>query len=226
MPTTADMRRIVLLNPNTDARVTAAMVAVARTAAPDDDVVVDGVTAPFGVTLITTPEALATAAKAVVAAGRALPADGHDGVIVSAFGDPGLARLRALLHVPAVGIAEAGMAAAARHGRFSVVTTTPALAGSIAALAASYGHADRLVSIRVTDADPSTLMGDSDRLLAALAATCRTAVERDHAACVLIGGGPLATAARALKGTLPVPVIEPIPCAVERLLTIPPASGR
>jgi Asp/Glu/hydantoin racemase len=219
------MRRIVLLNPNTDARATAAMVTVAREAAPDG-VAIDGVTAPFGASLITTPETLASAAEAVATAGRSLPADGCDGVIVSAFGDPGLARLRAVLRVPAVGIAEAGMAAAARHGRFSVVTTTPALAGSIAALAASYGHAEVLASIRVTDADPSALMGDTTRLRAALAAACRTAVERDHAACVLIGGGPLATAARALKGTLPVPVIEPIPCAIERLLAMTGASGR
>lgn len=208
--------RLVLVNPNTNAATTAAMVAIAREAAPGADI--DGVTAAFGAPLIATPAALRTAADAVVSACGALAPDACDGVIVSAFGDPGLAEVRASLAVPAVGIAEAAFAAAARIGRFSVVTTTPALVGSIRALAERYGQDARLAAIRITEGDLVFVMADGDRLYAALQATCEAAMRDDGIDAIVIGGGPLALAARRLRETVSLPIVEPIPCAVEHLL--------
>lgn len=177
-------------------------------------------TAPFGVPLITTPDELARAAEAVEAACRALSAQPVDGVIVAAFGDPGLAQARGILSVPVVGIAEAGMQAAAVHGRFSVVTTTPALVDSIAGLAARYGLGDALASVRLTGGDLTVLMRDRERLVLALERACLEAIAEDGIKAIVIGGGPLAAAARELHGRLPVPIVEPLPCAVAQVLSV------
>jgi allantoin racemase len=204
--------RILLLNPNTSAATTARMVEIASLAAPPG-VTVEGMTAPFGVPLITDPAALATAAKAVSAALASMERM-PDGVIVAAFGDPGLEAARATLPCPVVGIAEASMAAAARFGRFGVATTTPDLAQAIADTAQAYGHGDRFTGVRLTPGDPAILMADPAKLTQALAQACRQCADTDGAAAVIIGGGPLASAARQLRSDLAMPIIEPIPEAV------------
>lgn len=214
-------RRLVLLNPNTNAATTAAMVAIAQEAA-GLDATVEGVSAPFGAALITTPEELALGAEAVAAACGTLAANPPDGLIVSAFGDPGLETARQHLSIPVAGIAEAAMWAAAAHGRFGIVTTTPALVASIEGLARLYGFGEALASVRLTTGDPAATMRDPETLLAALELACHEAIEYDSVDAIVIGGGPLAAAARQLARRLPVPVIEPIPAAVASLLK---ASG-
>lgn len=206
--------RLLLINPNTSAATTDAMLAIARDAAPDG-VVIEGATARFGAALITDEAALSVAAEAVLDVPRP---GGLDGIIVAAFGDPGLGTLRRSLAIPVTGIAEAGMAEAARHGRFVVVTTTPALAGSIARTAARYGHGQAFAGVRLTTGEPADLMADPARLFTALASACRDAIGEDGASAIVIGGGPLATAAHALRQSITVPVIEPIPAAVRLAL--------
>ncbi|MGP9820741.1 aspartate/glutamate racemase family protein [Salinarimonas sp. NSM] len=205
--------RLTLVNPNTSRATTDAMVAIAAEVA---GLPVRGVTARFGAPLIADPQALAVAAQAVEALADDLAAELADGdaVIVAAFGDPGLAALRARLSCPVTGIAEAGMAEAAAHApRFAVVTTTPALAPSIAANAQALGH-EHFVGTFVTPGDPLAIMADTDALVAALEAACRRAIDDGGADAIVIGGGPLAVAARRLAGRLPVPLVEPVPAAV------------
>ncbi len=193
------------------------MVGIARESAPDG-VSIDGRTAPFGAPLIVDPVALAEANRAVVSLAPALAADPPDGVIVAGFGDPGLAGLCAILTCPVTGIAEAGMAAAARHGRFVVVTTTDRLVDAIAVKAAAYGHGKAFGGVRLTQGDAAALTADPPALLAALRLACREAIAREGADAIVIGGGPLAVAARALAAEMPVPLIEPVPEAIHLAL--------
>lgn len=203
--------RIALVNPNTSASATAAMVEIAAAAAGTQAEII-GHTVPSGAPLITDPAALALAERAVPDLAPML-ADA-DAVIVAAFGDPGLVELRKALSVPVTGIAEAGMAEAAEGGRrFAVVTTTPALCGRIAQTAARHGHRG-FVGTWTTPGDPATLTADAPALLAALDAACRQAVQDGGAQAIVIGGGPLARAARALAATAAVALIEPVPAAV------------
>lgn len=206
--------RIALINPNTSDDITRSMVAIA---ARHTTGTVDGLTAPFGVPLITAPEALDRAAEAVMALLPRLAA--HDGVIVAAFGDPGQARLAERLLVPVVGIAEAAMAEArASADRFAVVTTTPALVDRIGRRAADLGHARAFAGTWVTPGDPALLTTDAKQLRAALHRTALEALTDDPAiGAIIIGGGPLAEAARAMAGDVPVPIIEPIPAAMRLL---------
>ena len=103
---------ILLINPNTSSASTQLMVEVARSVAPAG-VSVSGLTAQRSPELIVDSPGLAEAAAAMAEQAANLPA--ADGYIVAAFGDPGLAAVREC--GPTVGIAEAGMAEAARGGR-------------------------------------------------------------------------------------------------------------
>ena len=203
---------LLLANPNTNRATTEVMLAVARDLAPDG-VSIEGATAAFGESLITDEAALARAAEAVAMLVTPARAAGFDGVIVAAFGDPGLALLRDALPVPVTGLAEAAMAEAAVQGPFAVVTTTPGLTAAISLAAAAYGHGKDFLGVGLTEGDPRTLMADEARLVAALEEACRS-VLRLGARAIMIGGGPLARAARALKPAVPVPIVEPIPAAV------------
>lgn len=221
--------RLLLINPNTSAATTDAMLAIARGAAPAG-VAIEGATALFGAPLITQETELATAADAVLQRLSVSALAGVNGVVIAAFGDPGLDRARAHLDCPVTGIAEAGMAEAAADGRaFAVATTTPDLAAAISALAVRYGYGDRFRGVWLTPGDPAALMADSGRLEAALEQASRQAIDAG-AAAIVIGGGPLALAARALAPKLPAPIIEPIPAAIRLALrrarpdTVPPPS--
>lgn len=206
---------IALINPNTSADTTAMMLRIARdTAGPA--VRIEGFTAPFGAPLITKPAELDLAAEAV--AGLAPVIARAKAVIVAAFGDPGLQTLRARLSIPVTGIAEAGMAEAAQDGRrFAVVTTTPHLRARIAETAAFHGH-DGFIGTWTTPGDPVPLTGDTTALRNALAKACISAVE-GGAEAIVIGGGPLAEAARLLAVSSSIPLIEPLPAAVHLSLS-------
>lgn len=206
--------RLILINPNTNTVTTSLMVGIARGAAPAD-VQVDGLTVSQGSPLITKPEMLRRAAWSVAQTLGAADLRGVSGVIVAAFGDPGLLQARATCACPVTGIAEAGMAEAALGGRrFAVVTTTPDLSGPIAATAAAYGHAQQFAGVVLTAGDPARVMADPDRLTEALHDACRRALDDLGAEAIVIGGGPLARAARTLAALLACPVIEPVPAAV------------
>ncbi|MBO6720081.1 MAG: aspartate/glutamate racemase family protein [Rhizobiaceae bacterium] len=203
--------RIALINPNTSSETTRMMLSIASEVAGTDAEVL-GYTAGFGAPLITTPMALDRAVDAVAALAGDL--DQADAVIVAAFGDPGLDSLRSKLSVPVTGIAEAAMAEAAHGGRrFAVVTTTPELRGRIAATAARQGH-ETFAGTWTTEGDAVTLTADAPALEASLANAIQRAVREGGAEAVVIGGGPLALAARTLAATFAAPLIEPVPAAV------------
>jgi allantoin racemase len=213
---------ILLINPNTSDATTAMMVAIAQEEAADQTRI-DGISAPFGAPLIVDEPALSIAAEAVGSLAGAVRDRAVDGVIVAAFGDPGLEVLRGQVDCPVTGIAEASMAEAARDAegrprRFSVITTTPLLVRKIERRATDYGYRDRFAGVRLTPGDPATLMADREALTEALGTACRQAVELDGAQALVIGGGPLALAARALQGRFAIPIVEPIPAAVRLAL--------
>lgn len=145
---------ILLMNPNSSRRTTDAMVAIAARSLPD----VIGWTAPGGPELLVSMAYLRAAADYVAAA--EIP-EATQGVIVSAFGDPGRAALAARLDIPVVGIGQAAALAAARGGRrFAVVTHTPGLVEGIDALMRSSAPGADYLGTFLTDGDPLALAAD------------------------------------------------------------------
>ncbi len=126
------MKSILLINPNTSARSTEMMLAVAKPLLPAG-VALRGIGAAHGADMILDEAALAVAETEVVRIGtEAHP--GSQAIVVAAFGNPGAHRLREMLAMPVVGIGEAAMREAAAGGRrFGIATTTPGLVRSIEA---------------------------------------------------------------------------------------------
>ena len=218
------MLPILLINPNTSQATTDMMVAMAQNTA-GTSARIRGETATRGPPMITTPKALAASEAGVVEI--ALREAGTcAGIIVAAFGDPGAAALKRRLAVPVVGICEAAMREAATHGGcFAVATTTPALVARIAESAALLGLADRFAGTWLTDGDPADLVGDPQRLEAALAGTVEACIRDGGATSVIIGGGPLSRAAAALSARFPVPIVAPVAAAVRVLIGRSGGSG-
>ena len=129
---------ILLINPNTTVATTEMMVGIATSVAPDE-FNVRGATAARGAPMIVSERQLMASAGEVVEIGRREAAR-VGGIIVGAFGDPGLDILRREIAIPVVGLCEAAMleAAVARR-RFGVATTTPGLAALINAKPAELG---------------------------------------------------------------------------------------
>ncbi len=212
------MTRLLLVNPNTNTRTTALMAAIAQRAAPPG-VKVEGATVATGAPLLDDPDKLQAGSLAVQALVAATDLTPYAGVIVAAFGDPGLAESRAAAPVPLTGIAEAAMAEAAAIGRFVIVTTTGLLKPSIDARVAEYGHAARHAGTFLTQGAAAALMADPAALEAALEATARHALAQTGAEAIIIGGGPLAAVAEKLRPRFAVPIIEPVPAAVRLALS-------
>ena len=210
------MPHVALINPNTSVATTERMLEIARDHAAGR-FEIKGVTAPFGSDLITNENELEAASRAVASLVPALTGR-CAGVIVAGFGDPGLEELRSALAVPVTGIGEAGILEAGRGGRrFAVVTATPELVSSIDAKAARLGFGASYAGVVLTKGEPAALTADAPRLEAALGVAIEEAIADRRVDAVVIGGGPLAVAARALAPRFRIPIVEPIPAAVRWL---------
>jgi len=211
------MRLIRLINPNTSESTTAMMTAIAGAMLPAG-FEIEGMTAPTGVPMILDALRLAQAAAGVVEMGIA-GGDPLAGIIISAFGDPGIEMLRAKLDIPVVGICEASMLEASAGGRrFGIATVTPGLVESFTAKAAALGIGQLLTGTRLTDGDPERLAADPEELEEELARAVEKCFSDDGAEAVIIGGGPLGQAAIGLGRRFSAPVIAPIPAAVKMLI--------
>jgi Asp/Glu/hydantoin racemase len=211
------MQEILLINPNSSSSTTAMMAKIASSEAPAG-CRVTGITAAGGPTMIVNEDELNAAATEVLKAWHSAAGGRWNGVIVSAFGDPGIELLRREASVPVVGIAEASMLAASEgRRRFGIATVTPELVSPIEGRAAALGLRDLYTGIRLTQGDPRALAADPRALEDALAKAVQCCIDEDGAQAVIIGGGPLGQAALALAPRFDVPVIAPISAAMRLL---------
>jgi len=216
--------RVLLINPNTSRATTDMMAAIARSAAPSGVEIISA-TAERGVPMILDAEALAASSQEVLEIGLRWGGS-VAGIIVSAFGDPGVDCLRSKSGIPVVGIAQAAMLEAADRGRrFGVATVTPGLVGAIDERAAGLGLGTLYTGTRLTAGDPLRLAADPDRLLEALGRAVDRCIRDDGAEAVVIGGGPLGDAAAALAPRFSIPVIAPVPAAVRLLMAMLQRGG-
>jgi allantoin racemase len=217
--------RIALINPNTSTQATDLMLVSARQGLPAH-VRVEGRTVRQGPALITHPKALAEASRIVADYGVEVAAEGFDALIISGFGDPGLHALRDSVKIPVFGIAQASITEAAQGGRhYSIVTVTPDLYPSLLQAAKTHGLNGTLASIRFTDGRLLDVMKTPEQLEAALLLACEKAVTTDGAQAIVIGGGPLAQAARSIGKSLYIPVIDPVSSAVRLAIKTLSKSG-
>jgi len=220
--------QLLIINPNTSQSVTDLIEAEAkRSASPTTQLTM--ATAPFGVAYIETRfEALvggyATACAAAEHAGK------FDGLVVAAFGDPGLAGLKELFDVPVVGMTEAALASACLLGqRFSIIAISHRIEAWYRECVAANGLSSRLASVRSLQ-EPLRDIGSVQQDHAArLEQMSLQAVREDGADVIIVAGAPLAGLARELKDRIPVPVVDGVSSAVrhcESLVALAPRGAR
>ena len=186
-------------------------------------------TARFGVAYIETRfEALIGAYAAAELAAEHWP--NHDALIVAAFGDPGVPGLREALDIPVVGLTEAALASACLLGhRFSIVAISRRITAWYRESVEQNGLVGRLASVRSLDQPLRDIGRVQEDHSAQLKALCSAVVDEDGADVIILGGAPLAGLARAIKGEIPVPVVDGVSSAVrhaETLVGLAPGIAR
>jgi Asp/Glu/hydantoin racemase len=208
------MMRILFINPNITPSITELMVAEGRRYAAADTELVP-VTAAFGTLYVENRVEAAIAAHAVLDV-CAAHSDGCDAVIISAFGDPGLYAAKELLDLPVVGVSEAAFLAAYMLGnRYAIVCLTPRLKTWYVETAHAHGLDGKLVTARAIPGPVPDITRAKDDLKEKLLEECLTAVTKDDAEVIIIGGGPVAGIAREIRDGIPVPLIDGVSAAVK-----------
>ncbi|HJV97837.1 MAG TPA: aspartate/glutamate racemase family protein [Arthrobacter sp.] len=205
--------KLLVINPNISADVTALIESEAlRSAAPGTELVVR--TAGHGVEYIETRFESLIAAGAVAELIAEYAAQ-VDGVVIAAFGDPGMPALKELVDVPVIGITEAALCAAALQGhRFSIIAISDRIRPWYLDCVERFGLGGRLASIRSINESLNGIGSVQQDFKETLLALSRQAVTEDGADVVILAGAPLAGLARELRGQIPVPVVDGISAGI------------
>lgn len=228
--TGATPRRLLIVNPNTSQAVTDLLLAAALPLVPAE-VEIAAVTAPFGAASLESPAEAAIAAHAVLTA--LAEAEPFDAAILGAFGDPGLEAAQDLFEAPVFGLGRSGLQAAARHGRFVLVTVGPHLRPSLERAACDAGVGDACAGIAFLPVSVLELAADPVAALPRIAETASAFAAAQGAQAVLLAGAPFSGLADSLTPRVPVPVLDgltsALTCALACALTCaraaPPRPG-
>ncbi|WP_348753141.1 aspartate/glutamate racemase family protein [uncultured Aquincola sp.] len=206
--------KLLVVNPNTSAAMTAQIAAAAR-----------AVAAP-GTTIVATQPDFGAASieghydDAFAAAGVAQQARLHgaqvDGVVIACFGDPGLDAAREACTAPVIGIAEAAFHAASFLSTgFSVVTTMTRTCVIAEHLLHKYGFERRCRGVHGTDIPVLELEAAGSALVARIEAAARHALQHDRSGAIVLGCAGMADLAAQLQQRLGVPVIDGVAAAIK-----------
>jgi allantoin racemase len=208
--------RILVINPNSTASMTAAIGAAARRAAAPGTAI-SAVNPPEGPAAIQGPEDGAAALPGLFAVveREVLQAHSCDAVVIACFDDTGLAELKARSPVPVVGIGEAGFLAAMLVAeRFSVVTTLAVSLPVIEANLATYGWAGRCARVRACGVPVLDLEGAEAKVVETVAAEIARAVAEDGCGAIVLGCAGMAELAQEMTERFGLPVIDGVTAAV------------
>lgn len=204
--------RLLVLNPNTSAPMTAAIGLAAQAAcSPGTEVI--AINPAFGPMSIEGHFEEAIAAAGVAATLAEAPA--HDAVVLACFGDPGLDAAREICSGPVLGIAEAAFHAAAMLATgFSVVTTMTRTCIIAERLVQRYGFTAQCRGIHGTDIPVLDLEACGEDVVGPIEAAARQALTADRSGAIVLGCAGMAPLCAQLQQRLGVPVIDGVAVAV------------
>ncbi len=204
--------RLLVVNPNTTASMTAKIGAAAwRVAGPGTEIVaVNPAQGPVTIEGYY-DEAMSLAGMLDLIR----QADGYDAVVIACFDDSGLDAARCLTDKPVVGVGEAAYHMASMiANRFSVVTT---LARSVPALEHNlqrYGLAARCARVRASEVAVLDLERPGSDAAARISAEIGRAVLEDRAEAIVLGCAGMTDLADRLAAEHGLPVLDGVTCAV------------
>jgi allantoin racemase len=141
---------------------------------------------------------------------------GADAYVIACFDDPGLAAAREIARGPVIGICQAGVHVAMTiASRFSIVTTLPRSVPIIEDLVAGYGAASRCRSVRSVNMPVLALEQDPETCERRLLHEIRAARDQDGAEAVLLGCAGMSELCARLQEQTGIPVIDGVSAAVK-----------
>jgi allantoin racemase len=207
------MTRLLLINPNTTQSITDLVLKHAKRFAAKGTTL-RAISGAFGPRYIASRIGYAIAGHAAVDA-LANDRGARDAVVLACFGDPGLAALKEVSKVPVVGMAEASILQACAIGRrFSIVTGGERWKPMLEEFVAAQGLAARLASVRTVAPTGADIARNPKAAMALLARGCSACAREDGADVVILGGAGLAGLAAKLQGTVDVPLLDGVACAI------------
>jgi allantoin racemase len=207
--------KILLVNPNTSAPMTASIAAAARGVAAAGTEIVP-VQPSFGPLSIEGHYDEAFAAAGVAEQVRLAAVWQPQAVVIACFGDPGLDAAREVVDAPVLGIAEAAFHAASFLATgFSVVTTMTRTCIIAERLVQRYGFERQCRGIHGTDIPVLELEHCGPATVDAIERTAAAALERDGSGAIVLGCAGMAPLCRALETRLGVPVVDGVAAAVK-----------
>ena len=217
------MPRVLIINPNTSASVTARVLAACREAHPA--LHWEATTARFGAPYIASEASYAMGAHAVLDAFDATPGP-WDAVLIACFGDPGLLALREVSGLPVVGLAQASLEEAGSMGPFGIVTGGAAWGPMLQRFARMHQLDGPLRSIQTVDLTGAQIAEAPAQAMDALARACDQAIAQG-AQQIVLGGAALAGLAAQLQPRVSVPLLDNVllgAAAAASVATRPPAG--
>lgn len=213
--------RLLVVNPNTSAEMTAAIHRAAETAA-GPGVQIQTVRATAG------PKSIEGAFDEAVSMLGTLEQvltriDDVDAFVFACFSThAAIDATRELSGKPAVGIAEASMALASLVGhRFSIVTTSPRWKPLLEDAVRKYGYETRCASVRSSGLAVLDLEAlPREQVIERLVSESRRAVQEDGAETIVLGCAGMADLEARLRATLAVPVVESVAAGVSLACTL------
>lgn len=215
-------KKFLLINPNSSDKTSQLMLNIVNQVRPDD-MSFDVMTAPSGPTMITNETQLINSEAEVIK--MALSQQEHyAGIIIGAFGDPGLNHLKSVLDIPVTGLCEAAILDASSHQRsFAIATVTPDLINMMDEKVDALGLKGQYKGVFCTTEEPLNLTSNPASLYQALFEETSKAISA-QAEAVIIGGGPLGDAAYRMKAELNHTIIAPLNSAVNLLFEMTAAA--
>ena len=206
--------RLLVINPNSTASMTDAIVAAARAAAAPD-VAVDGVTNAGAPPAIQGEADGLAATPGVIAHCKSAAASGYDAIVIACFDDTALSEARAAVSVPVIGIGQAAfLTAMLRGGPFSVITTLPVSVPVIEGNIARYGLDAACARVRASGLPVLSLEASPEAAQSTLNTCARDAASQDGAAALVLGCAGMAAFGPAMQEASGLPAIDGVAAAV------------
>jgi len=207
--------RILVVNPNTTASMTATVADAARRIAnPATDIL--AVTSSMGPVSIEGYYDEAFAVPGLLLEIAKGERDGADAAIIACFDDTGLDAARALANIPVIGICEAAVSATAFIAqRFTIVTTMERSRLPLEHLVHRYGMSARC-KVRAADIPVLSLEDPASSARERLRGEIERAIEEDRAEAIVLGCAGMADLTAELRAEFGVPVVDGVAAAVKQ----------
>ncbi len=203
---------VVIINPNSTATMTAAMVKQARKSAPD--LQFDGWTSHDGPPAIQGTEDGEAATPPLLDLVTKASESGADGIVIGCFDDTALDAAAKQAHCPVIGIGQAAYHyAALRNWRFSVVTTLSVSVPVLEANIERQGLGQFVSKVRASEVPVLELEANPHAAVHAISNEAIRAEADDDVSAVILGCAGMIDVVGNVRKALTVETIDPVTCA-------------